>query len=400
MVKKLTYIAVLITTCLTLSSPSWAIEYAFTDLGTLGGTNSSASSVNNTGVIVGTSSLTGNTLSHATLWEGTSIIDLGGFYQENSTATAISNSGKVAGSGYAISYGKTHAAGWYDTSYNSVPTDLGLVDQTGAGQSNASSINDAGKIVGSGQSADYFQHATLWKAADQLKDISKGGALLSSAANGINNSDQVVGWNDSTASGAVTKYAALWSPAANGNYVETKLGNAGVSIVGGYQSYATAINDNGSIVGSAQFSSSSTAPYHAAKWEVSDYKTLIDLGTLGGAYSFANSINSDGLVVGSSQTDGNTTHATLWNDTTAIDLNTLLDPATFAAGWVLTSANDINDLGWIVGNATNATLGITRGFLLTPTAVPVPAAVWLFSSGLGIMAFRRRKSQRLLEIQN
>jgi hypothetical protein len=66
-----------------------------------------------------------------------------------------------------------------------------------------------------------------------------------------------------------------------------------------------------------------------------------------------------------------------------------------AAGWVLQKAAGINDHGWIVGTATNSVLGITDGhaFLLSPTAVPAPGAVWLFGSAMaGLIGFGRRKA--------
>ena len=48
----------------------------------------------------------------------------------------------------------------------------------------------------------------------------------------------------------------------------------------------------------------------------------------------------------------------------------------------MTAATGINDNGWIVGDATNINSGLTHAFLLSPTTVPVPGAVWLFGSGL------------------
>lgn len=81
----------------------------------------------------------------------------------------------------------------------------------------------------------------------------------------------------------------------------------------------------------------------------------------------------------------------MWNGTTAIDLNSLLDASTVAAGWVLTDANGINDNGWIVGNATNNSLGIFRhAFLLSVTTVPEPETYAMLMMGLGLVGFMAR----------
>lgn len=48
-----------------------------TDLGTLGGTNSGANSINNSGQAVGSSQMNGDTAEHAVLWSNGTMIDLG-----------------------------------------------------------------------------------------------------------------------------------------------------------------------------------------------------------------------------------------------------------------------------------------------------------------------------------
>src|SRR5262249_8557766 len=96
------------------------------------------------------------------------------------------------------------------------------------------------------------------------------------------------------------------------------------------------------------------------------------LGTLGGIYSSAFALNGRDQVVGASTRADEVQVAFLWSDGHMVDLNTLLPPA---QDLLLTSANDIDDQGRIVGVGTRPN-GETRAFLLLPSgttdAPPAP----------------------------
>ena len=78
------------------------------------------------------------------------------------------------------------------------------------------------------------------------------------------------------------------------------------------------------------------------------------------------------------------------------DLNTLLNPS--GTGWVLNAASGINDSGQITGYGVHN--GLTRAFLLSPVpAVAVPAAIWLFGSGLGLLTFTNRRKVQCSQLQ-
>jgi probable HAF family extracellular repeat protein len=111
---------------------------------------------------------------------------------------------------------------------------------------------------------------------------------------------------------------------------------------------------------------------------------MTDLGTLGGTFGNALGINSGGTIVGSANTAGDVSQdAFIYSGGVLTDLNTLLDGS--GAGWSLTSAQGINDLGQIVGYGTIG--GQTHAFLLTPE----PSACAMLVGGLGLLGFFLRR---------
>ncbi|HEY2587485.1 MAG TPA: hypothetical protein VGI81_17195 [Tepidisphaeraceae bacterium] len=120
---------------------------------------------------------------------------------------------------------------------------------------------------------------------------------------------------------------------------------------------------------------------------------LQDLGTLGGTDTRAYGINSAGEVVGISSTSGNVaSHGFLYADGTLVDLNII----TNAPGYVILGAVSINSSGQIAGTALSPS-GVSHAIILTPTAVPSPAAAWmgLSTTALGVAALgmRRRRNR-------
>ena len=126
----------------------------------------------------------------------------------------------------------------------------------------------------------------------------------------------------------------------------------------------------------------------ASIWNASGSITVFD--TFGGNRSAFSAINEAGIAVGYAKNAGDIKLAAIsFDGTTLVDLNTLVDLS--GTGFVtLNEANDINEFGEIVGFGTRSD-GSVGAFALT--AVPVPGAVWLFVSGLGMIGwFRRRRS--------
>lgn len=157
-------------------------------------------------------------------------------------------------------------------------------------------------------------------------------------------------------SGAVSGLPLVWTAPG---YAESSLPGLRCDHCVRFDTNASAINDGGIVVGSANFDYEDTEPnatgMHAVEWQSG---TITDLGGLNGAYySGANSVNSGGDIVGSSRTDqadGAPSHAFLYHQGAMADLGTL-------AGDTNSSASSINDSGQIVGSSQSDTT--TRAFL-------------------------------------
>jgi probable HAF family extracellular repeat protein len=118
-----------------------------TDLGTLGGTNSEATAISDTGQIVGFSLVSGDAAEHAFRRVGGSLEDLGTLGGTNSRALAVNGAGRVVG--YSdVATGGTHAflysAGSIEDLNNYIPASSGWVLERATG------INNSGQIVGTG----------------------------------------------------------------------------------------------------------------------------------------------------------------------------------------------------------------------------------------------------------
>lgn len=343
-----------------ISSEANAGAYAFADLGTLPGwDNSRAYAINNVGQVVGWSHSTGNDTSHATLWNGTTATDLdfGTSNERVSRAFDINDVGQVVGDSW-IGNAYNHVTIWN----GSTATDLGA--------GTAYAINNAGQVAGYAVNTSTGAiRAMLWNGSTAT-DLN--GSHTWSTAFAINDGGQVAG---------ETQFATLW----NGTSA-TYLGTPNVASVSGE---AHGINNAGQVVGMTWVDGVETGT-QAMLWNGT---TPIVLGTLGGSSGFAEDINNNGQIVGTAHTIDNVYHATLWNDTTAIDLNSFLDASSVSEGWVLKYANGINDDGWIVGDATNTITGQNHAFLLTPVPEPETYAMFLVGLGLvGLTACRRKSS--------
>lgn len=263
-------------------SGTFAAHHAFsysdgvmTDLGTLGGANSAAASINNAGIIAGTSD-SGSGYWHGFSYGGGRMTDLGVFTSYYSYANGINDSGTIAGSVWT-SGNKDHAAFYSGGQW----TDLGTL---GGNYSAAAAINSRGAIVG-WSDLRYGTHAFLYQAG-VMTDLGTFGGSVSYGLD-INDNGVVVGYG--TTPGDQYYQAFCYRDGVM----------TGIGTLGGAYSSANAINSSGTIVGNADFNLN--GDHHAFRYsdgvmtDLAPY--LLPIGLTGS--SEALDVNDRGDIVGS-----------------------------------------------------------------------------------------------------
>lgn len=319
---------------------SVAAEYKIIDLGTFGGSRSSAQAINDNGQII-VSSETSDRYRNTYLWHDEQVMVI------NSPEGAYNCLGKINNNGQVVG------------TYNLHPYWVGFIWQNGTmthlnpfgGEASvACSLNNGGQIAGyATASTDYYFHACTWQNGIITMLGSLGGS--SSGAYDINNNGQVVGTAETSNSAS---HAALWQ---NGNV--TDLG----TLPGHNYSEALSINDNGWVVGRSSLFGDTT---RAFLWKNG---TMTELDTSGSSGSIAYDINNSGQVVGASGDN-----AVLWQNGSMINLSTL--------GGRWSTASGINNSGWIVGTSSDADDN-PHAVLWVP--VPEPSSILTFLCGIAGM---------------
>ena len=343
-----------------------SINYSITDLGALGGINSTgsfATAINNSGMIVGYYTTSGTphpfVYSNGTMRDLVSPTILG-------KASAINDLGDIAGT-------SSDALIYTGTSLTSLG-DLGGVLHH---ESDAYGVNHARQVVGrttvNVSSTTVIRHAFVDTNAT-MTDLFPNSGAYNSQANAINDSGQIVGYMDTPIPGqsvGFTQRAFLYS---NGSVIDLSFGSA--------LSEASAINGSGQVVGYSMTGSGRRAFLY-------DDGATTNLGTLYSDNSAATGINSNSDVVGNlfTTTNGINTDvgAFIYTGGTMLDLNTLLPVEN---GWTLKEADGINDSGQVVGYGINPQ-GQTHAFLMT--VVPEPGAIAMGAVAAVPMIVRRRR---------
>ena len=351
-----------------------------TDLGSFVGTGPNfAHGVNNNGVVVGECyGLFGGSFNyHAYDWTSPGPLrDRGSLGSGlNSWAAAINDSWQIVGG--AADFGQTVGQLWTQTS---IPEEFGnLINLPSGTSGEASAINKAGYIAGSGLNSVATRRAIYWvkdvwsayttinRTPIDLQTLGGIADTLASYAYGINGAGKIVGKSVTGPGGPFHAYrTSQIDPADPRGLTIISTDDLGTMSQNPSTDYseAQAINDFDEVVG-ASMDGSTPAVTNAFVHRPSTGFT--DLNALPGHnYSIAYAINNAGQVVGYSKSGtGSSDRAFLWQNG-GLGMRNLNDLIAAGTGLELHSAEWINDAGKIVGWALGHD-GQNRGFLLDPS---------------------------------
>ena len=281
------------------------------------------------------------------------VVDLGGLGGGSSAATSITSRGVAAG--WSVTGSQSLRAFLSDGSF---PVSL----DSPSYQGRAMGINDAGAVAGIRFDAYGNAQAMMWAADGSVSvlggadsyamAINAGGAVAGAQSGHAVRFDPLGGtmdigvnspWSAANAIndvGSVAGTAQLSSGTFRAFTTRPSTGVVMLGTLGGRSSYGQAINSAGWVAGG-----STTARGYLHAFLQANGR-MQDLGTLGGGNSSAYGVNDAGQVVGYSQIAGGDSSAFLWENGQLRDLNQLIAADT---GWRLLEASAINASGQIVG---------------------------------------------------
>jgi uncharacterized repeat protein (TIGR01451 family) len=306
--------------------------------------------MNNLGQVVGT---TGS--NNAFIYTNGTVVNLGSLPLPNVQCwpSGINDNGTVVGTcdpGNGYMHGFIYGSGGM-VDLGTLPNGLSY---TALGESVGLAINNSGRVVGYSAFDAYASHAFEY-VAGVMSDLgtlpTSDGTDTQSYATAVNNGGQVVGASGGVFGVASDQLHAFLS--INGSMSD--LG----TLTGGSFTYATGINDGGELVGYGDVASGDIHPF------LYSGGAMIDLGVLPGSTDCgATGINNAGQVVGYCYGGVAVGHSFFYSAGTLSDLNSYVS---VPSGAVLTCAVAINSLGQIADFGSDS-----YGYLLTPT---VPIAI-------------------------
>ena len=255
------------------------------------------------------------------------LYELGTLGGPNTYAYDINDAGQIVGVGDTILYRDGRVSQAFTGTKDGISSLF-----PGEERSSANAINRNGTIAGYKNG-----RAFIIGGGSPLIDLGVLPGAGASSGLSINSGNKVVGysWIES-----VMERGVLWEDDGSGNFIESDLGT-----FGGQYTRATSVNDSGQVAGYSQYPDGAN---RAFRWKISGSEPLSDLGVLSDpGESFAMRINNKGAVAGYSLQDY-TARACLWGENGVQELKK--KSATGVSESVLYSeAYGINDSGVVVG---------------------------------------------------
>lgn len=353
------------------------VRYVVTDLGTLGGSFSSAADINDRGEIDGYSTLPGDAVQHSFVIKNGTMTDLGTLGGPSSISfMGLNAKGQVPGAA-EVAVSDPNAENFCGLDFqppimiclafitrNGVMTPLSTL---GGNNASSSAVANSGEVSGYAETSAVDPNCpppqmlqflpVIWSKDGVIQALSLYQGDTEGAAFGINNRGEVVGtsgicgpFDPQTALPLVSQHALLWR---HGQAID--LGNLG----GAINNAALAISDRGVIVGTSDLPGDTY--FHAFLWRQGKMR---DLGTLSGdVISAALAVNNRRQITGISIGANGNPRAFLWERGVMFDLNTLVAGN---APLYLLQGIGINKRGEIVGSGSQLSTGNTHAFLAIP----------------------------------
>lgn len=331
-----------------------------TDLGTLGGTSSYGSSINNSGQVAGGSETVGGQR-HAFRYSGGVMTDLGTL-GGHSFGIGINDAGQVVGDSELFIGGRSRGHAFLSS--GGAMTDLGILGTDGS--STAYGINNAGQVVGASETGDRDNYHAFVYSGGTMIDLGTLGR--SSHGYGINDHGQVVGvWE----SASDVSHAFLYSGGTM-----TDLGT-----LGGAHSEARGINNAGQVVGESW---TLTTVEHAFLYSGGRMIDLNDLLPADSGWELVSAfdINDAGQIVGFGFHEGqNRAFLLTLSDVVATSLTSNAVTGRVDFQYTVSGSQLARDttaqLYWATGTTTDTILEPATTPITIPRTTPLDTAVTL-----------------------
>ncbi len=366
----------------------FAGNWTLTDLGTLGGSETFADSINDLGQVVGMSRVADDTDNHAFFYDNGVMQDLAPINSGDIRASfrlGLNNSGRIVS---GVVTDDAYYPAIYDRQSGQTTT-LGSLGSTSGFTGVATAINNSGVAVGISYLSSGVRHGFVYRNGT-MSDLGSLGGY--SGALAINSAGAAVGFSSDSPDGF--QRAVIWA------------NNSILDISNGFESQARGINDFGNVVGETMTPAGNQEGF---LWSNGSSENL---GTLApGRSSEAFSINNEGNIVGTAEVISNFTfetnpitgvitiitnyhnHAFLYSNGSMLDLNSVISTN---SGWELYYAFGINSSDQIVGWGSMDGGEHVRSFILQVPEPSVPALFILLASAFALRA-RTFRLKRFLE---